>query len=203
MYKIKVCGLTDGDCVPVLNEYLPDFAGFILAPGFRRSIAEKTAAEIREKLSPKIQTVGVFVNQPVEKIASAYQSGIIQLVQLHGDEDEKYIAALKEICPLPVVKAIGINAGMVPAYPKNCDYILLDAYAPAARGGTGKSVQWRKYDEIEKPFFLAGGITPANVKEALQKVAPYGVDTSGGVETDGKKDGKKIIEYIKNIREVQ
>lgn len=203
MYKVKVCGLMDTSCLQVLNECLPDYAGFILSPGFRRTVSPERAAEIRAGLDGRIVTVGVFVDDDPARIAQLYGRGIFGLVQLHGHEDEAYIDRLREVCPAPIAKAVGIRDGKVPKFPANCDYVLLDAYVASGGGGTGKKVEWRPYPEIDRPFFLAGGITPDNVQEGLRAVRPCGVDTSGGVETDGKKDPRKIREYIMKAREVR
>lgn len=203
MYKVKICGVTREETAAVLNEAMPDFTGFILSRGFSRSVARGRAAAIRKQLLPAIETVGVFVNEPPEGIAPFIEEGIIGWVQFHGDEDEDYIAAFKAKYPaVPVVKAVGVSDGRILAYPSNADYLLLDAMGKAGRGGTGKRIDWRPY-EADKPIFLAGGLTPENVQEAIRAVRPYGVDSSGGVETDGEKDEKKIRLYVKNIREVR
>lgn len=200
MYKIKICGVRSEETVPVLNQLLPDYVGFILAAGFRRTVSEDTARALRERLDRRICRVGVFVNDSVDRIARLYREGVVNAVQLHGDEDESYIRSLKAVCPAPVIKAVGVAEGRAVRYPENCDVVLLDAYAPTERGGTGRSVLWRRYDEIEKPVLLAGGITPENVAEALAKVQPYGVDSSGGLETDGVKDAAKMEKYVSVIR---
>lgn len=200
MYKVKVCGVKNSDIIPVLNAFPPDYVGFILSAGFKRSVSQDTAESLAKSLDKSIRKVGVFVNEPIQRIAALYDRGVIDLVQLHGDEPESYVAALKKICPAPVIKAVGVDSGKVPPYPSNCDFLLLDAFAPTARGGTGQKVEWRAYRELDKPFFLAGGITPENVEEALTKVKPYAVDASGGLETDGVKDAVKIKNYIAAVR---
>ena len=201
MYKIKICGVTQEETADVLNDTMPDFTGFILSPGFGRSIPKERAAAIRRRLNPAIRTVGVFVNEPIGNITVFVREGIVQVVQLHGDEDDGYILRLKERCPdVRIIKAVGVENGKLPAYPEHADCLLLDAHDRAARGGTGRKIEWRRY-EADKPIILAGGLTPENVREALRAVRPYGVDVSGGVETDGRKDERKIREYIKNIRQ--
>ena len=200
MVKVKICGVTDTACVDALNAARPDYVGFVLSGGFRRSIDYAAAKRIRAALSPDILTVGVFVNERMEMIAEFIDCGIIQLVQLHGDEDEEYIAALKQMRSVPIIKAVGVREGVLPKLPAGCDYILLDAYAPVSRGGTGIRCEWKRYPS-DVPIILAGGITPENVGEAISLVAPYAVDCSGGVETDGKKDKNKIASYVENARE--
>jgi phosphoribosylanthranilate isomerase len=202
MLKVKVCGVKNSDIVPLLNKLTPDYVGFILSSGFKRSVDRQTAKGIKLGLDGKIKTVGVFVNEDINTIVSFLKDGIIDVVQLHGDEDENYIAALKKLYPVTVIKSVGVEGGKVLLYPDNCDYLLLDAYDRKLRGGTGKKVEWRSYPELTKPYFLAGGITAENVAEAVKAVKPYGVDSSGGLETDGEKDAGKVERYIKNARAV-
>jgi phosphoribosylanthranilate isomerase len=200
MVKVKVCGVKNCDVVPLLNALVPDYVGVILSGGFKRSVNFDTAQRIRKELCCGIQLVGVFVNEDVQTVAEAVKRGIIDVVQLHGDEDEVYIQKLKDICDVPVIKAVGVAGGKVLSYPKNCDFVLLDCTDKNVRGGSGQRVEWKKYD-VAKPIILAGGITPENVAEAIERVQPYGVDTSSGVETDGVKDEKKIERYILNARQ--
>lgn len=201
MTKIKICGVTDLSAIACINRLTPDYVGFILSSGFRRSIPRELAREMRGALDRSVAAVGVFVNERAETVADFCERGIVDVVQLHGDEDERYIERLKRLCAAPVVKAVGVSGGKIAPYPENCDFLLLDASDPVRRGGTGRKIEWRRYDGVGKPFFLAGGITADNVKEALRAVAPYGVDCSGGVETDGRKDQAKMQQYVKNIRE--
>ena len=201
MYKIKICGVTTCDILPTINELKPDYIGFIMTAGFRRSVSDGFVRQFGEALGRRIERVGVFVNDDISRIAALVRQGIIDVVQLHGDEDGSYIRKLKSRADVPVIKAVGVEDGMVPAYPAECDIVLLDARAAAGGGGTGRSICWRRYSEVDKPVILAGGITAGNVRAALAAVRPWGVDTSGGVETGGVKDAAKIYEYITNIRE--
>ncbi len=203
MCKVKVCGITDVGILPVLNALTPDYAGFILTSGFKRSVSEEFASAARKTLCGAVKTVGVFVNDDPKRIAGLVKAGIVDLIQLHGDEDGEYIRIIKASCSAPIIKSVHVTDGKVSPYPDNCDFVLLDAYSPHMRGGTGKRIEWRRYEEIKKPVFLAGGITPDNVKDALAAVQPYCVDCSGGVETDGIKDADKIEKYIKNVREFE
>lgn len=200
MYKIKVCGVTSAEIFPVLNRLMPDYAGFIMSKGYRRSVPDAFVAEAARVLDPRIVRVGVFVNDDAGRIAGLVNGGVITAVQLHGDEDYDYIERLKKLCDTAVIKATGVVGGKALPYPENCDIVLLDYTDAVARGGTGRKVEWRAYPEIDKPFLLAGGITPENVRQALEAVQPYGVDSSGGLETDGVKDGEKIADYIFNVR---
>lgn len=201
MYKIKVCGVTDGAIIPTLNKFIPDYVGFIMTAGFRRSVDEGFVKQSAARLARDIERVGVFVNDDIFRIARLVNDGIIDVVQLHGDEDGEYIGRLKALCPATVIKSVAVRGNDPVIYPDECDIVLLDAYSPSARGGTGQKVCWREYREVKKPVILAGGITPENVKRALAAVKPWGVDSSGGLETGGKKDARKVAQYISEIRE--
>ena len=142
--------------------------------------------------------MGVFVNEPLQNIISAVNDGIIQLIQLHGDEDETYLSSLKSACSCPIMKAFSIknkeDVCKAISYPS--DYLLLDG----SSGGAGQSFNWLLASGINRPFFLAGGLDPENVSEAILLSHPYAVDVSSGVETDGKKDYNKIKSFINTVR---
>ena len=200
MCKIKICGITECSALPAINTVLPDYAGFIMTAGFKRSVTEDFVRECAKVLDTRIKRVGVFVNDDARRIARLVKEGVINVVQLHGDEDGEYIKRLKNLCPVTVIKAVGVEGGRVLPYPEECDIVLLDATDKSARGGTGKKIEWRRY-KVDKSFILAGGITDGNVREAIAAVGPWGVDSSGGLETDGKKDAGKIYRYVANVRE--
>lgn len=193
MVKIKICGLQSEDDISYVNELKPDYIGFVFLKGRRRYISPEKAAHLRKLLNPSIQCVGVFVDEPIENVISLLESGTIQLAQLHGHEDEAYAKQLKEKCGKPIIKAFiiknkdDINTAL--AY--DCDYLLLDNGL-----GTGEAFDWSLIQNIDKPFFLAGGLTPENVQNAIELTNPYGVDTSSGVETDYHKDYYKIKAFI-------
>ncbi|MCL2051886.1 MAG: phosphoribosylanthranilate isomerase [Lachnospiraceae bacterium] len=200
MAKVKICGLSRLEDIAAVNLILPDYVGFIFAKS-RREIDEKAAAALKEQLDPHIKTVGVFVNAGIEVIASLYHQGIIDIAQLHGDEDSGYLKLLKECLPaLPLIKAVGIG-NELPVLPKNADYLLFDTLSHD-RGGTGKSFDWdllRNYSGL--PYFLAGGLNIGNASKAVKTLNPFCVDVSSGVETDGLKDADKIREFVRRVRE--
>lgn len=197
MTKIKICGLQSDNDIAYVNELKPDYIGFVFMQGRRRYVSPERAASMRKMLDPSIQSVGVFVNEPVENVISLLQSGTIQIAQLHGQEDEAYLRTLKSCCDHPVIKAFIIRTGedMQRALSFPSDYLLLDNGL-----GTGETFDWSLIPEIGRPFFLAGGLTPDNVYEAVSKAHPYGVDTSSGVETDSHKDYQKIKAFINAVR---
>lgn len=200
MTKIKICGLQSDNDIAYVNELKPDYIGFVFMQGRRRYVSPERAASMRKMLDPSIQSVGVFVNEPVENVISLLQSGTIQIAQLHGQEDEAYVRTLKSFSDHPVIKAFIIRSGedMQRALSFPSDYLLLDNGL-----GTGETFNWSLIPEIDRPFFLAGGLTPDNVCEAIAKAHPYGVDTSSGVETDSHKDYQKIKAFINAVRGLQ
>ncbi|MCL1963934.1 MAG: phosphoribosylanthranilate isomerase [Firmicutes bacterium] len=199
MSKVKICGLRRPEDVDAVNRSMPDFAGFVFAARSRRRVDEATAAMLKERLDGRIKAVGVFVNQELEMIAGLCQKGVIDWVQLHGDEDAGYIGRLRERCGGRIVKAIGIG-GTLPPLPEGADYLLFDT-ASSQRGGIGKAFDWRVLKAYAgPPYFLAGGLSPANVGDALRSLAPFCVDVSSGVETDGFKDAEKIDAFVRLVR---
>lgn len=197
MTKIKICGLMRVQDAQYANEVQPDFAGMILSAGFRRSVTAETAQEIRNSLLPHIAAVGVFVDDSIGVIAEFLRRGIIQAVQLHGHEDAQYIAALRQVTDAVILQAFRIRtaADIQTAQQSAADWILLDSGT-----GTGKTFDWGLLSGLTRPFFLAGGLHPGNVAEAIGAMHPAGVDVSSGVETDGQKDPQKISAFAAAVR---
>lgn len=195
--KIKICGLFREDDIVAVNNAMPDFIGFIFAKS-PRSVDFELAKKLKEKLDKKIQSAGVFVNEKIENILKLYEAGIIDIAQLHGDEDEKYIEILKNGSNLTVIKTV--KAASEELLPQNSDWILFDTPSENLRGGTGKTFDWSLIPKINKPVFLAGGLNYANIQKAIDTVQPFAVDINSGVETNGCKDFQKISDIIKLIR---
>ena len=200
MSKIKICGLSRMEDIRTANQLGLDYVGFVFAKS-RRQVTPEGAKELRGLLSPTIQAVGVFVNHPVAEILDLVHSGIVQVIQLHGQEGEETIAQLKEHLPTtPIIKAISVTcvADILAWEGSRTDYLLLDNGA----GGTGTPFDWNILSSIQgltKPYFIAGGLNPDNVAEVLSH-HPFGVDVSGGVETDGIKDPIKMQFFTQKVR---
>lgn len=198
--KIKICGLTRPEDITAVNLYRPDYIGFVFAPG-RHQISPETAFMLKSMLSPQIPSVGVFVNAPKETVIELAERHVIDAIQLHGDETEEYSCYLEEKTSLPVIKAIRVRQAEdiqnAQHYP--CSYLLLDTYVKGVYGGSGRCFDWSCIPPIEKPFFLAGGLTSENLPMAL-KTNAFCLDLSSFAETDGKKDPIKIETIIKMIR---
>ena len=196
--KIKICGLSRLEDIEAVNRVMPEYAGFVFAQS-RRQIDPINARRLKEKLDSRITAVGVFVNAPIDFIANLYEQEIIGLAQLHGDEDDTYIKNLRLACSCKIIKAVGVGSEL-PVLPKTADYLLFDK-ASKQRGGTGESLNWSLLAGYQgTPYFLAGGLSPNNVGDALKGLMPYGVDVSSGVETDGFKDPRKIDLFIQRAR---
>lgn len=204
MVKVKICGIKNLQDVQAVNKHKPDFAGFVFYPLSKRYVSLIVARRLKAALNRHIKTVGVLVNAPVEEIAAAAELGIIDLVQLHGDEGNAYIAELKKICKLPIIKAVRVQDenDIKRADYYDCDYLLFDTYSQSAYGGTGRqfNTQLLKGVKIHKPYFIAGGLNADNVRHAIKGLKPFAADVSGGVETDGGKDATKIKAFIKQVK---
>lgn len=200
--KIKICGLTREEDVLAVNQWKPDYAGLVFAPGKRQLTAEK-ARNLRELLLPEIPSVGVFVNSPMESILSLAEDGTIDLIQLHGDEDDAYLLELKKrlSSPTPIIKAVRVQEAedMTQAEKLPADFLLFDTYTKGLYGGSGRTFDWTMIPAIKKPWFLAGGIGFSNIKDAM-KTKAFCLDLSSSLETEGKKDPEKIKEIIQTLR---
>lgn len=198
MTKIKLCGLTRPCDIAWANELRPDYIGFVFAKKSRRYAAPELAAQLKALLNPEIQAVGVFVNENVDTVAELLRAGIIDVAQLHGKEDESYIAALLAKTDKPIFKAFRIDseADVAKANASSADLVLLDS----GNGGTGTVFDWQLLQGIARPYFLAGGLHPGNIGEAVKALKPFGVDVSSGIETDGLKDQAKMAQFVQAVR---
>ena len=197
MTKIKFCGLTRPCDIEAANEIKPDYVGFVFAPNSKRRVGYKQAVDLKNLLSKDIKAVGVFLNEDIEQVISLLNLGIIDAAQLHGDESPAYIARIQKETGKPVIKAFQIHRedDVAAAEKTMADYIILDAGT-----GEGKTFDWDLINDFKKPYFLAGGLTPGNVTDAMRKLHPYALDVSTGIETDGLKDKQKMAEFAAAVR---
>lgn len=202
MTRIKLCGLGGTADIEAVNELKPEYAGFIFVPGRRRYIDPKRAARLKERLSPGIAAVGVFIDEEPERVAELLREGVIDLAQLHGREDEDYIRRLRSLTDRPLIKAfrVGSEEDILRAGACTADYVLLDS----GSGGTGTVFDWSLAESLgrlgERPWFLAGGLTPENVRSAVERLRPFAVDVSSGIETGGVKDREKMRSFVRQAR---
>lgn len=197
MTKVKICGLKREEDIAFANELRPDYIGFVFAKASKRYVDREQAAALKGQLSSEIKSVGVFVDETAENVAELLNSGIIDLAQLHGSEDEKYIEGLRALTDKPIIQAFKIKTAedISRALESTADYILLDSGA-----GSGEIFDWNLLKDIDRPWFLAGGLSAGNVREAVDEFHPYGVDVSSAVETGEVKDKGKMAAFIAAVR---
>ena len=209
MVKLKICGMRRAEDIEMANRYKPDYIGFVFAESPRK-VSFEQAKELSELLSDEIVPVGVFVNEHMKLIVDLFRDGIIEMAQLHGDEDEKYIRNLKDKSieetgkQIPVINAIEIKDGadyndeLLKWRDSASDYFILDSGK-----GSGKTFDWSLIDKESEFFnnsiFLAGGLNSENLALAIEEFNPFAVDLSSSVETDGFKDEEKIKEIIEIV----
>ncbi|MDK4684679.1 phosphoribosylanthranilate isomerase [Kingella negevensis] len=192
MTKVKICGLKTAEAVQAAVSAGADYIGFVFAPS-KRQISFQAACELGKLIPDSVQKVGVFVSPTQPEILQAIQAANLDLVQIHGDFDERLLANL----PVPSIRAIQVSQELA-AVNSAADFVLFDA--PVA--GSGKTFDWQKLDTtaFRLPFFIAGGLTADNVQDAIARFQPYAVDVSSSVETDGVKDVAKIQAFIEKVK---
>lgn len=220
MTEIKLCGLTRAEDIKAANRLRPDYIGLVFAKKSKRYVTPETAAGLKGLLAEGIKAVGVFVNEPPEQVAKLLCDGVIDIAQLHGSEDEDYIRTLRTLTDKPLIKAFRLGTGheqphsdgdscccdrqseaeetaiiLAEAARSSADYILLDSGA-----GTGEEFDRTVLKDFERPYFLAGGMSPGTVAEAIREVHPFAVDVSSGIETDGVKDPAKMQAFCDAVR---
>lgn len=228
MTRIKLCGLTRIQDIEIANKLKPEYIGFIFWDRSSRNVSAIQAARLKGKLDPEIKAVGVFVNAPAEQVISYYNVGIIDIAQLHGNENEEYIKKLHD-AGLTVIKAFkmkktGENINLAgnanietpekptgnaitDTYGKSTDDVITEAVKSSADyimfdpgKGEGATFNWQLIKGIKREFFLAGGLIPENIEKAVETVQPFAVDVSSGIETNGHKDPDKMAAFVKNTR---
>ena len=200
--KIKICGLKRQEDITYVNEAKPDYCGFIIEfPKSSRNVTGDQIRTLTANLHPDIIPVGVFVNASPERVEELLLDGTIQIAQLHGQEDEDYIRRIQRNTRHQVIKAFSVKTtqDIELALQSPADYILLDQ----GGGGTGKTFDWSLIPEIQRPFFLAGGIGAANLEQAIREIHPYAVDLSSSVETEKWKDPTKIRQVVDSVRKMK
>lgn len=202
MTKVKICGLSRREDIAYVNAFKPDFIGFVFYEKSKRAVTLEEALELKSLLAQELKAVGVFVNAPLEFVAELAALGAIDLIQLHGDEDAEYCKKLRLLTDAPLIKAVRVRSkeSLVGLEKYPVDYFLFDTYQSGVYGGTGQRFDVELGKDIPKPFFIAGGLDAGNVADVIKQNKPFAVDVSGGVETDGRKDPKKISAFIASVR---
>ena len=226
--KVKMCGISKVETIPAIIDAKPDYMGLVFAPSKRQVTVEQAKILVEELYkqnvvgnnseaeqtepvtsldtasSETIKTVGVFVNETIENLLKIAEEVKLDVIQLHGDEDESFIQILKEQSNVEVWKAVQVRsaADAEKWIDSSADMLLFDAYHKDERGGTGEVFDWSSLDEFERPFMLAGGIDSTNVARAIRTVRPYGIDISSGIETEGVKDNEKMKAFTNIVRTI-
>ena len=223
--KVKMCGISKVETIPAVVDAKPDYMGLVFAPS-KRQVTVDQAKTLVEELHKQyanrynrdaeqysnqtlihqesIKTVGVFVNETVENLLKIAEEVKLDVIQLHGDEDESFIQTLKEQSNVEVWKAVQVRSAADTEVwiDSSADMLLFDAYHKDEWGGTGEVFDWSCLDVFERPFMLAGGIDSTNVARAIRTVRPYGIDISSGIETEGVKDDEKIKAFTNIVRTI-
>lgn len=197
MTKLKFCGNTDVSTLSVINRIKPDYIGFIMTKRFWRCISPENLLKFRDGLSSEILTVGVFVDEPLEYVLDAMAKNCLDIAQLHGSEDAEYINRVQDMSKKPVIKAfkVGTPEDVAAAAASPAEYVLLDSGT-----GTGRAFDWGLIKNLGRKYFLAGGLTPETVADAVKRLKPYAVDVSSGIETDRAKDPEKMLKFAAQLR---
>ena len=226
--KVKMCGISKVETISAIVDAKPDYMGLVFAPSKRQVTVDQAKTLVEELYKQNvvgnnseaeqtepvttldtasfetIKTVGVFVNETIENLLKIAVEVKLDVIQLHGDEDESFIQILKEQSNVEVWKAVQVRsaADAEKWIDSSADMLLFDAYHKDERGGTGEVFDWSSLDEFERPFMLAGGIDSTNVARAIRTVRPYGLDISSGIETNGVKDDEKMKAFTNIVRTI-
>ena len=195
--ELKICGLSRLEDVIAVNRHGADYAGFVFFKKSKRYVDPYKANELIGLLRTDIKPVGVFLDEPLDDVIRIARISGVEIVQLHGHESEEYVEYVKRTLDRPVIKAFkaGEEGALERAANTAADYVMIDSGA-----GSGKKFDWNILKDFKREYFLAGGLDPESVGEAIRLLEPFAVDVSSGVETDGIKDEKKIDEFIKAVR---
>ncbi len=207
--QIKICGITTPDALKTAVEHGARFIGFVFYPKSPRNIAPADAAELVRMLPAGVRAVGLFVDPSDDTLTEILGAVPLDMIQLHGSETPKRVAAIKEKFQIPLIKALNIateaDIEKAHTYTESVEWFIFDSSPPNANlpGGTGEVFDWNLLSgkKFEKPWMLSGGLNETNVQQALQTLSPDGVDVSSGVESaKGIKDTQRIVKFIKAVK---
>ena len=195
--ELKICGLSRLEDIIAVNRHGADYAGFVFFEKSKRYVDPYKANELISLLRADIKPVGVFMDEPLDNVVRIARITGVELIQLHGHESEEYVEYVKRTLDRPVIKAYKASeeGALEKAAQSSADYVMIDSGA-----GSGKKFDWSILKDFKRDYFLAGGLDPESVGEAIRMLEPFAVDVSSGVETDGIKDEKKIAEFINAVR---
>lgn len=204
--RTKICGLTRPQDIQSAVLAGVDAIGLVFYPPSPRAVNIEQAIDLVKYIPPYVQVVGLFVNATLEEISEICRQVPIDILQFHGDENPEQCRTIAQKLGRRWYKAIQVKDDMdilqtiQPYQQYGASAILLDAYHPDLKGGTGHSFDWTTFPKVDIPLILAGGLNPENVADAIALTQPYAVDVSGGVEqTKGVKDSEKMRKFIENV----
>ncbi|BAZ42596.1 N-(5'-phosphoribosyl)anthranilate isomerase [Calothrix sp. NIES-4101] len=215
--RIKICGITNLEQGQAIAAYGATALGFICVPTSPRYVSTEQIKLIVDGLPTQIDKIGVFANEMLETVMLACHHSGLTGIQLHGDESldfcqelrQKIIDKFDQINKIEIIKALRIRSledlAKAAVYTSYVDTLLLDAYHPQQLGGTGQTLDWNLLQNFNPgcSWFLAGGLTPDNILDALNQVKPHGIDLSSGVEiTPGTKDLHKVARLFEKLAKV-
>lgn len=197
MTRVKICGMRRPEDIRYANELRPDMIGFVFWKPSKRYVGPDVASELRSMLDDSIIPVGVFVDEDPRVVAEIANDGTVDMVQLHGVEDEEYIHGLRKLTDVPIIRTFCVRSegDLVRASGSSADMVLLDNGK-----GTGHTFDWTLMRDLGRDFILSGGLSASNVGDAVRRFHPYAVDVSSAVETDGFKDRSKMEQFIDAAR---
>jgi len=201
MTRVKFCGFTHQDDVAQAVALGADALGFVFYGPSSRYVSPEHAQTLTRSVPAFVTRVGLFVNEEAETVQRIFEIARLNLIQYHGEESPEFCDAIG----LPYIKAFRVRKGMdlrteMDRYP-NASGFLLDAYVKGQPGGTGERFDWELIPQSHAPIILAGGLTPDNAKDAIDQVAPWALDVSGGIETKpGRKDPDKMTRFMNACR---
>ena len=197
MTKIKLCGMMRSSDVTTAVKLGADYVGFVLTAGYRRSVGAGELQLMLDSIAESsVKKVGVFVDEPIENIIK-YYADVLDMIQLHGSEDDLYIRRLRELAGKPVIKSFTVRTegDVEDALKSSADFVLLDSGK-----GTGRTFDHSLIKDLSRPYFLAGGLNAENVSGMIAALHPYAVDASSGIETEGYKDKCKMAAFVDAVR---
>ena len=195
--ELKICGLSRLEDIIAVNRHGADYAGFVFFQKSKRYVDPYKANELIGLLRTDIKPVGVFMDEPIDNVVRIARISGVEMIQLHGHESEEYVEYIKRTLDRPVIKAYKASeeGALEKALNSSADHVMIDSGA-----GSGKKFDWNILKDFKREYFLAGGLDPESVGEAIGLLEPFAVDVSSGVETDGIKDEKKIADFIKAVK---
>jgi phosphoribosylanthranilate isomerase len=205
--RVKICGITQTQQAVAIAELGATALGFICVSSSPRYLEPQQIQHISSQLPPSVHRIGVFVNATLEQIIHTVTLGHLTGIQLHGNEDPSFCQTLSQQLPqIELIKAFRVRTpetlNTIHAYQNSVHTLLLDAYHPHQFGGTGQTLNWQDLISFSPPlpWFLAGGLTPDNIQQALEQLSPQGIDLSSGVELKpGDKDLQKVRQLFQKL----